>query len=251
MATLAGHFAVFNSWTEIDSSIEGHFMERLAPGAFKKTFREQLTRMRVLFQHGKDPQIGDKPLGPITELREDEFGAAYAVDLLDTGYVRELVPGLEAGLYGASFRFRAIKERYNPQPARAAHNPGGIPERVLTEVAVREFGPCVFAAYEGATAGLRTRSIDGGRLYPAGRLEDVDRTQAAFSGEPHMLRRLRLEAKTSKDAARILRAVERGEPVSIDWSTMTRSRSVAGPKSASYLLPRSRDAGRPRWKLSD
>jgi HK97 family phage prohead protease len=82
-------------------------MERIAPGAFKKTFREQPRPMRVLFQHGMDPQVGDKPLGPIRDLREDETGAYYEVPLLDASYVRDQVlPGLRAGLYGASFRFR-------------------------------------------------------------------------------------------------------------------------------------------------
>jgi hypothetical protein len=33
MPTLVGHFASFNEWTEIRSTVEGHFMERIAPGA--------------------------------------------------------------------------------------------------------------------------------------------------------------------------------------------------------------------------
>src|SRR5207248_5458422 len=65
--TLVGHFAVFNQWTEISSAFEGHFLERIAPRAFNKTFKENRANMRVLFQHGKDPQVGDKPLGPITD----------------------------------------------------------------------------------------------------------------------------------------------------------------------------------------
>src|SRR6266496_817556 len=77
-----GHFAVFDEWTEIDSVWEGNFMERIAPGAFKKTFRENRDRIRALFQHGQDPQIGDKPLGPVQTLREDEVGAFYEVPLL-------------------------------------------------------------------------------------------------------------------------------------------------------------------------
>jgi phage head maturation protease len=77
MPTMHGHFAVFNRWTEINSWFEGNFLERIAPGAFKKTFREKTPK--VLFQHGQDPQIGDKPLGPIESLAEDETGAAYEV----------------------------------------------------------------------------------------------------------------------------------------------------------------------------
>ena len=93
---LSGNFLVFDQWTEIKSSWEGNFMERFAPGSVKKTIREQRDRMKVLFQHGQDPQIGDKPLGSIRELRETDEGAYYEVDLLDTEYVREIVPGLEA-----------------------------------------------------------------------------------------------------------------------------------------------------------
>lgn len=156
MPTLTGHFAVFNTWTEINSVYEGRFLERIAPGAFKKTFRENGDAMRVLFQHGRDPQIGDKPLGPIEALEEDERGAYYEVPLLDTDYNRELVPGLEAELYGSSFRFAVIKESLNKAPKRSAHNPEGLPERTVTEAKVHEFGPVTFPAYTNATAGVRS-----------------------------------------------------------------------------------------------
>jgi HK97 family phage prohead protease len=154
---MAGHFCVFNRWTEIDSWFEGNFMERIAPGAAKKTFKENRTGMKVLFQHGRDPQIGSKPLGPIRSLAEDNTGGAYEVDLLDADYVRStLLPGLEAGLYGASFRFSIIKEDWNQEPPRSEHNPNGIPERTIKEMRVSEFGPVTFPAYPDATAGLRS-----------------------------------------------------------------------------------------------
>src|SRR6476646_2996365 len=81
IGTLFGHFAVFNRWTEINSFFEGRFMEQIAPGAFTKTFAENREGMRCLFQHGRDPQIGMKPLGPIRELEQDEVGARYDVPL--------------------------------------------------------------------------------------------------------------------------------------------------------------------------
>jgi len=110
MPTMAGHFAVFDRWTEIDSFWEGQFLESIAPGAFARTMKNDRAGMRVLFQHGRDPQIGNKPLGPIDVLEEDATGARYEVPLLDTSYVRDLLPALEAGLYGASFRFRVMRE---------------------------------------------------------------------------------------------------------------------------------------------
>jgi HK97 family phage prohead protease len=155
--TLVGHFARFNEWTEIDSLFEGHFMERIAPGAFKKTFTENRPGMRVLFQHGQDPQIGNKPLGTIGVLEEDREGAYYEVPLLQAPYVSEsILPGLRAGLYGSSFRFSVQREEFNRDAKPSAYNPQGLPERTLKEVSVREFGPVTFPAYAGATAGVRS-----------------------------------------------------------------------------------------------
>lgn len=155
---LEGHFAVFNEWTEIDSMWEGNFLEQIAPGAFKKTFRESAQSIRALFQHGRDPQIGDKPLGAVDTLEEDTVGAHYVVPLFETSYNADLVPGLRAGVYGASFRFSVIQESVDNEPAKSAMNPNGIPQRTITEARVFEFGPVTFPAYASATAGVRSLS---------------------------------------------------------------------------------------------
>ena len=149
--TLAGHFAVFDEWTEIDSW-EGRFLERIAPGAFADAAR---AAVRVLFQHGRDPMIGDKVLGPLDELGEDGRGAYYAAPLLDTAYNAELRPGLAAGLYGSSFRFQVTAEDWDRHPSRSLHNPDGLPERTVRRVKLFELGPVTFPAYAGATAGMR------------------------------------------------------------------------------------------------
>src|SRR5262249_15872448 len=155
--TMVGHFARFNEWTEIDSIFEGNFMERVAPGAFKKTFAEMRQRMRVLFQHGQDPQIGDKPLGPISVLEEDREGAYSEGPCLTAPYVRaDILPGCGAGLYGSSFRFSVQREQFDRDAKPSAYNPKGLPERTLKEIAIREFGPVTFPAYAGATAGVRS-----------------------------------------------------------------------------------------------
>ena len=70
-----GHFARFNEWAVIRSSFEGNFLERIQPGAFAASLAHDRARIEVLFQHGRDPQIGDKVLGVPTLLREDELGA--------------------------------------------------------------------------------------------------------------------------------------------------------------------------------
>lgn len=154
--TLHGYFARFGEWTEISSVSEGRFREQIAPGAFRKTFSENRQNMKVLFDHGHDPSIGNKPLGPIRTLEEDAEGARYEVDLLDTSYNRDLIPALERGLLGASFRFRVMREEIKDNVDPSDDNPHGLPERTIREAQVMEFGPVVFPAYAGATAGVRS-----------------------------------------------------------------------------------------------
>lgn len=165
-ATLVGHFTKFNRWYEVDSWLEGRFLESVAPGAARKTIKENLSAVRVAFDHGYDPQIGDKPLGPIELLAEDDEGVAYEVPLLDTDYNRDFVlPALEGRLMdgrtvgsvlGASFRFRVTKDSWVMEPGRSTSNPDGIPERTISEFRLFEFGPVVYPASPHATAGVRS-----------------------------------------------------------------------------------------------
>jgi hypothetical protein len=69
--------------------------------------------------------------------------------------VRELLPALEAGLYGASFRFLPLRQEVTESPKASSHNPQALPEVTVTEASVSEFGPVTFRAYATATAGLR------------------------------------------------------------------------------------------------
>lgn len=173
---LTGRFSVFNTWYEIDSFWEGTFLERIAPGAFTDTITNDLANMRVLFDHGFDPQIGNKVLGPIRSLVEDKKGAAYEVPLFDTTYNRDLEPGLREGVYGASFRFRVQEEEWNDEPKPSKANPKGMPERTITKARVMEFGPVTFPANPAATAGLRSLTDS---YYDRLRQRDTSAYQAA------------------------------------------------------------------------
>lgn len=156
MPTLVSRFSPFDTWYEIDSYFEGQFMERTVKGAFRKTMKESRSNIKVLYDHGMDPQIGNKVLGPIDDLREDSDTALGEVPLFDTSYNRDLLPGLEAGVYGSSFRFRVTRDEWNDEPGRSDHNPDGIPERTIKEVRLFEFGPVTFPANPDATAGVRS-----------------------------------------------------------------------------------------------
>lgn len=148
-----GYFTVFDQWAEIDSAYEGHFLERVAPGAAAKTITENRKNMRVLFHHGQD-RLGLQVLGAIEELYEDERGAYYEVGLFDIPQL--VLDGLRSGVYGSSYRFKVIDDDYVKHPRRSDHNPKGMPERTIREVKVREFGPTPFPAFAGATSGVRS-----------------------------------------------------------------------------------------------
>jgi HK97 family phage prohead protease len=157
--TLHGHFAVFDRWTEIDSWYEGRFLERVGEKAFNRTFKERGDKIRVLYDHGHDPSIGNKPLGAPDVLRVDKgVGPYYESELFQSAYVDELIPALAAGQLGASFRFRVTDEEW-VEPKRATdRNPAKLPERTITDVDLYEFGPVTFPQYEDATAGVRSGS---------------------------------------------------------------------------------------------
>lgn len=157
MPVMRGQFSTFDDPYEINSHIEGRFLETVAPGAFDRTIAESRHQMKVLYDHGKDPSIGNKVLGPIDDLTPD---ARYTVPLFDTSYNRDLAPGLEAGVYGSSHRFAVISDEWDYHPRRTARNPEGIPERRITEARVYEFGPVTFPANPSATAGLRSTTDD-------------------------------------------------------------------------------------------
>lgn len=156
-------FSPFNTWYEVNSWWEGNFMERTVPGAFKRTIGQHNDpnsshNMKTLFNHGMDFHVGDKLLGDITDLREEADSPVSTVNLWDTSYNRDLLPGLKRGSYGSSFMFRVTKEKWDNEPGASDHNPNGLPERTITETHTMEAGPVTWPANPTASAGMRCLS---------------------------------------------------------------------------------------------
>jgi phage head maturation protease len=125
-----------------------HFLERFEPGALARTLRED--SVRVLFQHGRDPQVGDKPIAVPERLWEDVAACRFETPLLDAAYVRDhVLPGLRAGQFGISFRFRP--SLVDHEPPRAGRR---LERRRVREARLREFGPVTFPSYSGASVQL-------------------------------------------------------------------------------------------------
>ena len=152
--TLIGTPVVFNEWTVIDGW-EGHFKERILPGSVDKTLKERGDRIKVLFNHGFDPFIGEKPLGKpsVQDARDDALHVE--VPLADTSYNADIIALLRAdALDGMSFRFGVMKDEWDNLDA----DDDSLPERSISELRLYEYGPVTFPAYEAATVGIRSRS---------------------------------------------------------------------------------------------
>jgi phage head maturation protease len=167
---LAGIFAEYNTPYEIFSMWEGEFVEIMAPGCFADTMAHDVDSMRCLYDHGFDPFMGNKPIGPIRSLMDSLAGPAYVVPFLDTDYNRGfLIPALEGrtisgeklgSVLGASMRFESVEETWNYDVPMTSWNPRGLPVRTITKARVFEFGPVTFPANPGATAFARSRTLD-------------------------------------------------------------------------------------------
>jgi HK97 family phage major capsid protein len=130
-------------------------MERFSRSAYKRSMTNQ--KPKILFQHGKDPEIGEKPIATTDEVGEDATSPFVRGQILDG--VPELVrSGLRADppVYGASHRFSVVQETWDDKPIGGAHNPQKLPERTITEARLYELGPVTWPAYAGASVALRS-----------------------------------------------------------------------------------------------
>ena len=200
---LVGFPIVYDEWTEI-SGWEGNFMEQIAPGAPDRHLKTNRDKVKVLFNHGMDPTIGDKPLGKPDVIESKKRGLWTETPLLDTSYNQDLHVLLDAeAVDGMSFRFNVQREDWVDEPDPTNRNPRGLPERTIRELKIFEFGPVTFPAYEATTAGIRGRPAyleHIGRVSIApGTLTLADDTVDALAyGHPSV-----------SDVARLARAVSR------------------------------------------
>lgn len=163
--TLEGYAAVFDQDTEINSW-EGHFNERIAPGAFKKTLRERKPVMQ--FDHGRDARTGSVPIGVFDEIREDGKGLFVNARVFDNPVVEPIRQAIEAqAISGMSFKFRVVRDEWRDNAGKIVRGDQllqllygdagdrGPLQRTIKEVQLSEAGPVVFPAYAGTSVGVR------------------------------------------------------------------------------------------------
>ncbi|WP_374457718.1 HK97 family phage prohead protease [Nocardioides sp.] len=178
--TLDGYAAVFNRETIIDSW-EGRFKEDIAPGAMKKSFRENPPR--VQFDHGRHMMIGSIPIAKLEKgyPREEvdpvlapEGGAHVLARLHDNWLIQPVRDAIASGtIDGMSFRFSVVREQWRDHTGKVIRDEEelrqllrrswleDVPDeellrRTLQELRVPELGPVVWPAYVDTSVGVRS-----------------------------------------------------------------------------------------------
>lgn len=140
--TFRGYAAVFNSPSE-----PLPFIERIAPGAFKRSLRSR-NEIKMFVNHNMDRVLGSTRAGTL-RLTEDEKGLLVEADLPNTTDGRDLSVLLERGdVSSMSFGFTV-------PPKGDKWSEDGM-ERTLTQVRLHEVSVVTgFPAYEATTASVR------------------------------------------------------------------------------------------------
>lgn len=209
---LVGYPIVYNKWTEI-KGWEGHFMERISPGAPARHLKTHADRIKVLFNHGMDV-IGRMPLGKPRAIVDRKKGLWTETPLDPTSYNDDLAVSIRSGaIDGMSFQFTVSREDWKDEPKTSDRNPKGIPERTIRELKLYEFGPVTFPAYQATEVGLRGRlafeAFANTPNFGTLTLAD-DGMSISNNGEVefhHDAQATRLPSVNSKDVARLARAV--------------------------------------------
>ena len=153
--TVEGLVVPYDTWSEVDSVMEGHFMERFGAGSMKKTFSEGMRRAKGYFEHGRSRMFDRTPIMDVTEAWETPQGPMFRATLL-RGLPEWMVDGLRRGLYGVSVGAEPIKVERNQRPKASAYNPKGLEERTYREMRAFDISLTPSPHYEQATAMLRS-----------------------------------------------------------------------------------------------
>lgn len=149
--TLEGYAARFNVY----SKDLGGFKERIKPGAFKKTIKEN--DIRALFNHDPNHVLG-RTKNDTLELIENNKGLRFRVNLPDTSFANDLRTLIDRGdISQCSFGFQTIKDAWSDD----------YKKRELLEVKLFDVSPVTYPAYPQTEVKVRNALIDIGIDYNA------------------------------------------------------------------------------------
>lgn len=146
--TVTAYAAVFDTEAEI-SDKHGHYMERIARGAFNRTISRGIQRVQVFYNHGYDlsgkpNMLGAVPIATPQRISPDGKGLLTISRYNDGEMADAVLAAWEGGqVRGQSFTGRVHDHRKVGKSGRL-----DVIER--TELGLKEYGPTHSPAYEGA-----------------------------------------------------------------------------------------------------
>jgi HK97 family phage prohead protease len=162
--TVEAYAAVWDSPTQI-SDQHGDYLEQIAPTAFNRTIANRGDKpWPVLFNHGltlhgTPSERGTMPIGVSVEPPRADARGLVTVSRYTPGELAdEALEAIRSGAITAqSFSGRFVQsDKKTPRGGFRAASDGTLPLVTRTEIAMREYGPAVFAAYpEAMITGVR------------------------------------------------------------------------------------------------
>lgn len=140
---ISGYAAVFNS----DSVDFGYFVERIRPGAFRNTLRDN-PDVVALLSHDTGQPIGRTSAGNL-KLSEDDRGLKFELSPIDTEDGRKAIEWVRSGVAtGMSFGFMSEEDAWSTK--------NGKNFRELISVRLYEISLVTFPAYPATEASMRS-----------------------------------------------------------------------------------------------
>lgn len=149
---LVGYASLFDSETEI----MGLWREKVAPGAYKKTIKEN--DIRALWNHNSDLVLGRNKANTL-RLEEDKKGLRVEIIPPDTQAGRDAITSIKRqDVSQMSIAFVPIKQEWI-QP----ENSTDLPSRIIKEARLFEVSPVTFPAFEDTSIATRSKLFKSGK----------------------------------------------------------------------------------------
>lgn len=138
---IIGHAAMFDQLSEPMFD----FREKIAPGAFKKSLKND--DIRALFNHDANYPLGRNKAGTLM-LKEDKEGLYIEIDPPNTTWARDLQESIRRGdVSQMSFGFTVVKDEWEHKKKDSI--------RTLQEVKLFDVSPVTFPAYPQTSVAVR------------------------------------------------------------------------------------------------
>jgi HK97 family phage prohead protease len=159
--TVDAYAAVFGVRQEIRDR-EGHYLEELAPTAFDRTLAQRADRLQYIFNHGRTmhgtpSERFSMPIGTPVEVVADTRGVRTTSRIAKTDLGDEVLELIRDG----AIRGQSFGGAFTTTETAGRDESSGLAVKLRTEVALREYGPTPFPAYEQARiVGVRSEALE-------------------------------------------------------------------------------------------